>query len=472
MIPDRHLHHLVKLLSRTKPRTREVFLRLLSVLTTLRTSGGEVYAWEWNALVHCAGRGWRKTTVEDYRTALGVFKDMVGSGQMSPSSNALEDQSCDESIKSSGPEYHVRPDIITFTTLIDIAARTTEESALRHATSLLNASRIPWNSKTHRAMIPHYIRTNQLRAIPGILAASIAERLDIRAINNCMWAYACKGRLRVAIQVYDHLRRNVLPGDRLDMNPDSEAYPATLHGYDDFEENPILATPGFIENATMPPDVVTYTLLTQALCYRGDLRGALTVFRDMITTVCRPSSTADPNTPRYYKPTSAIYRAIFLGFARHANEKRPAFSETLLDGRQGIDEVPLPEFAARLTSSTLMTLKSGPIPKRLAFDNPWTLANLEAIFDRFLELDWDEHAVIGEPAKMPSDRMIYWIMVAYAKCSNQDVRKMYTIWKKLDRRFQFGVFSKSLSQRLKLLGRELERRQVQEKGRTQHEDTQ
>jgi len=135
-IPQRHLHHLARLLASTKPRTRTLFLRLSAVLTTLHRSGGRIYLWEWNALLDCAGKRWRKCTLEDYRAAVEVFSKMT---TLQPSENTGDDEK-----PAAEPDFgQVQPDIITYTTLLYIAGRSLDPSAIHHASNLLRASGLP-----------------------------------------------------------------------------------------------------------------------------------------------------------------------------------------------------------------------------------------------------------------------------------------------------------------------------------------
>jgi len=447
-IPYPHLHRLARLLSATRPRTRLLFLRLLSVLTTLRSTGGPIFLWEWNALVDCAGKGRRKSNLQDYRAALNIFQDMVTSNQAA--SSLPEYRHAPSKWRDMLPADSLpveQPDIFTFTTLLDIASRTSNGQAVQHALSLLAASELPWNNVTHMARLPYFMHTNQLRAVRGIMLISVTRGLDIVTLNGCLWAYAYKGRLRVVMQVYYLLRQNVPAGNRAYLD-DSNPLPLSLDpesylGANGQDENPILSIRDFIPQATMAPDAVTYTLIIQALCYHGDLIGALVVFRDMVSTVdpaLRPPGSPGElkQSAYYYKPTYAIYRAIFLGFARHANKKPPTLASTLMSKHQGIDFVPLKEFAARLTATDPKPSVLCPSPDELAAETPWTLENLEKIYQRFLDMDWGpggrNAADVTAPLR-PTDRMIYWIIAAYAKTTKGDIRKMYEVWKQLDARF-------------------------------------
>ncbi|KAF8528677.1 hypothetical protein JB92DRAFT_742577 [Gautieria morchelliformis] len=469
-IPYPHLHRLARLLSSTRPRTRQLFLRLLSVLTTLRSTGGPIFMWEWNALINCAGKGWRKTNVEDYRAALGIFQDMVTSNQVAASSSGPRHEPSEWRDMLPADRLPVeQPDIITFTTLLDIASRTLNDQAIHHALSLLAASELPWNNVTHMARLPYYIHTNQLRAVRGILLASVTRGLDLITLNGCLWAYAYRGRLRMVMQVYDLLRRNIPAEDRIDFgesDPSPFSLDPTNHtGANDRDENPFVNIKGFVSQATMAPDSVTYALLIQALCYHGDLIGALTVFRDMVSTVDPalrpPGSHRHVQSAYFYTPTYAIYRAIFLGFARHAN-KTSTLANSLISQHQGIDTVPLKEFASRLTASPTAAC---PSPLELAAVTPWSLESLNKIFERFMEMHWEPTGTnAGDPTAppRPNDRMIYWIMVAYAKTTNRDIKKMFDVWKRLDARFGYESNGEKLGGRLGRIDRELEELQRQD----------
>ena len=53
-----------RLISRVHPRTRLNFIRLLSILSTIRRIGGQLQLWEWNTLIDFAGKGFRKFRAE------------------------------------------------------------------------------------------------------------------------------------------------------------------------------------------------------------------------------------------------------------------------------------------------------------------------------------------------------------------------------------------------------------------------
>jgi len=437
-IPRTALHKVARLLSKEQPRTRQIFTRLLSVLTTLKSIGGTIQTWEWNSLIDAGGKGWRKASIKDYRSSLGIFKDTL-----------------DISSQTSNKDAATHPNIVTFTILLSLSARTLLPSAIGHAESLLASSGLPLNNITRRALIPFYTKTNQLHILRDIALAAVSESLDIEFINACIWAYAYHGRLRTALMIYARLRRNVsaAEGGLSESSEEDEMDQV-------FDENSILSIPGFLEKATMPPDAVTYTSLIQALCYHGDLIAALTVFRDMITTV-------DPSTkqeraaalaqPLCFQPSMGVYRGIFLGFARHAGAPRG----TRLRGDENIDQIPLPEFAARLAASQGLEDTPIPPPRTVEFDTPWSLDNLEKLFTRFLQMQWARSGVLdksGEyPVQIPSDRVVYWIMTAFKKASHHDPLVVSSAWDRLHIRFKDTPLRKRMSHRLRKFEEDLEK---------------
>ncbi|KAJ7591400.1 hypothetical protein C8J56DRAFT_561932 [Mycena floridula] len=137
-----HLHRLSRLLSREKPKTRKIFLRLLSVMYTIQKMGGELKLFAWNALMDNAGKGWRKSTPADFKFALNVFSDMV---KARAPGNSF---SPDHYQETRFPSQSILPDIFTYTTLINIASKTLHAPALSHSYSLLQSSGVTPNRVT------------------------------------------------------------------------------------------------------------------------------------------------------------------------------------------------------------------------------------------------------------------------------------------------------------------------------------
>ncbi|OBZ76535.1 hypothetical protein A0H81_04026 [Grifola frondosa] len=210
-IPFRYMHRLAHLLVATKPRTRALFLRLLSVLSHLHQWGGRVRLWQWNALIDCAGKGWRKTRVEDFKSALDVYHDMIS--RSAPGSAFSENEFAQSSDGQSAVGEFAEPDIFTYTTLVNIAGRTLNQATLRHATTMLNASGLSPNRITHLSLIRYFTRARQLSGVRATLSKMKEQGFEIGldGFNACIWAYGRNGRLEVASTIYRVLRHNLLP---------------------------------------------------------------------------------------------------------------------------------------------------------------------------------------------------------------------------------------------------------------------
>jgi pentatricopeptide repeat protein len=386
-IPQRHLHHLARLLASTKPRTRTLFLRLSAVLTMLHRSGYPIYLWEWNALLDCAGKRWRKCSLEDYKAAVEVFNKMT---TPRPSENLGDD----ENLAAEPGFGHVQPDIITYTTLLYIAGRSLDPSAIRHASNLLRASGLPPNRITHLSLLYYYTRTKQLSGVRSTLQKMREQGFEpgLDGINACIWAYARNGHMDVASTIYRVLRHNLQP--ELDVGEyDIEA-----------AVNYLLDVEGIAIRDNIIPDEITYTSLIQAFAYHGQIMKALHVFVDMLSTPNKESKAPinqQTGEPSLYQPTLAAFRGIFLGFARHAQKPLPLR--------------PIPgSLSERLR----------PIQK-----NDWNLDNLHQVFKSFMDLPADV---------MPSERLIYWILVSFNKASGNDAGKLRKVFLQLEQRFGGG----------------------------------
>lgn len=386
-IPQRHLHHLARLLASTKPRTRTLFLRLSAVLTMLHRSGCRIYLWEWNALLDCAGKRWRKCSLEDYKAAVEVFNKMSTPW---PSENPGDD----ENLVAEPDLGCVQPDIITYTTLLYIAGRSLDPSAIRHASNLLRASGLPPNRITHLSLLYYYTRTRQLSGVRSTLQKMREQGFEpgLDGINSCIWAYARNGHMDVASMIYRVLRHNLQP--EFDVGEyDIEAAVKYL-----------LDVEGIAIRDDIIPDEITYTSLIQAFAYHGQIMKALHVFVDMLSTPNREAKAPinqQTGEPPLYQPTLAAFRGIFLGFARHAQKPHPL----------------------RSTPGSLSE-RLRPIQK-----NDWNLENLHQVFKAFMNLPADV---------MPNERLIFWILVSFNKASGNDAGKLRKVFLQLEQRFGGG----------------------------------
>ena len=394
--PSRHLHRLVSLLATIRPRTRKVYLSLVSIISALRASGHLIYTWEWNLLMDASAKGWRKTRFEDYKTSLRVFNDMSVYQKEFLESN--DPQHADRNVRSSSHDegsiaLHTdfAPDIYSYTTLISHAARTLSPRALEHARSLLNSAGIIPNRVTILAQLRLHTSHNQMFGVRRIIA-EIRDRdltLDIYGVNSIVWAFARNGHMEVAEAIYRVLRSNV-DGDGL---PDwmlagvDEEIAATIKFLDEVEN--IVIPP------SMVPDRITYTILIQSYAYQGDLTRALQVFTDMLssqdpTAIWRGEVGAGARFPSVMQ----IFRAIFLGFYRHGVDPSGSVARARHRSRRshepGLD---------------------------------WNLDHLQAVYKGFLELPAD---------RKPEDRVIYWLIMAFEKCSGGDYWRMREVWTTLE----------------------------------------
>ena len=392
--PSRHLHRLVSLLATIRPRTRKVYLSLVSIMSTLRASGYLIYLWEWNLLMDLSAKGWRKTRFEDYKTSLGVFNDLLAYRKEVRKSN--DSRHIEQNVRSSShdeestPTHNgLAPDVYSYTTLISHAARTLSPQALEHARSLLNSAGIIPNRVTLLAQLHLHTNHNQMFGVRGTITEILKNgfTLDIRAVNSILWAFARNEHMGVAEAIYRVLRSNIDTDE-----PADEEIVAAVRFL------------GEVENIVIPPTVIpdgiTYTTLIQSYAYQGDLTRTLQVFADMLSTQ-DPIATwrGEAGTVARFLPVLPVFRAIFLGFYRH-----------------GVDATrPVTHRRGHCRSKD----SRGP-----GLD--WDLDNLYAIYKGFLELPAD---------RKPEDRVVYWLMMAFEKCSGGDYWRMREVLTTLEGRW-------------------------------------
>jgi len=387
-VPFAHMHRLCRVLARHRPKTRKQFLRLLSVLTAIKEAGGEIKLHEWNALIDGAGKGWRRTSIDDFRTSLGIYQNMI-TGRM-PGKSSARDQEEENEVQTPP----VKPDIYTYTTLISIASRTLHATAFRYATSLLASSGLAPNRITHLSLLTYFTFTKQLSGVRSTLLKMQEQNLELGldGVNACLWSYGHNGRVDLVMMVYRLFRHNISP--EISVGEDDVASIAHRLRVE--------------EHIVIPPDMkpneVTFTTVIQILAHHGNLLATLSVFMDMMSSQNLEMGAPlvpDENgilKPTPYSPTLPVFRAIFLGFSRHG----------------------------------VCLMKDGTAPPRSRAANPlgqpaWSLTNLRALFDTFLTLP--EHTIVSRST-------IYWIMVAFEKTSGNDVALLRQVWKQLETRFK------------------------------------
>ncbi|GLB33426.1 putative 60S ribosomal protein L3 [Lyophyllum shimeji] len=403
------LHRLARLLARHRPQTQTEYMRLLAVLTRLRAAGGTVHLHEWNALIDAAGQ-WnvRRTTVVQYEAALSFFRDMTRGREPGTTLQlGVHAQDADELEGEGRRAEPLQPDIYTYTTLLNIAARTNDVRCVRHARGLLERSGIPPNRFTHLSLTKYFTKTKQPAAIRSTLLKMQQQELElgIDGINACLLAYSYNDRLDVVMMIYRLLRHNADP-EACDPADTLEEIRHQL------EREEFIVVP-----AHLRANEITYTSMVQIMAYHGHLTGALTVFVDMISAPNLERGAPlvrDANgdlRPTTYKPTLAIFRAIFLGFRRHG----------------------------------LKLPKSGLAPPHLRAANPpgmpgWTLDNLEKILEAFLRMP---------PNMKFGPTVFYWLVVAYQKTTGDDIEVLRRVWKQVEGRFKGPWGSHNRLQRLR-----------------------
>ncbi|KAK7060203.1 hypothetical protein VNI00_000968 [Paramarasmius palmivorus] len=366
-IPYSHLHRLLRLLATQRPKTRSQFLRILSVMSTLHASGGRLQTWQWNALISHAGTGWRKARAQDWRLALNTYDDMMSG--LSPGTSFSGDYA-----NSAAPYPQATetiPDLYTYNTLLSIAAKTLYGRAVKRASTLTTNVGLTPDRITHLSMLNFWIGVRQLYGMRNTLLQMRIKGLELGldGANTCIWGYSVLGELNVVRQIYKVLRAN-LAGARADVEVQIEE---------------MLKDEGIYIDPAMIPNEVTYTATIQSMAYHGDLQSALQTFMDMLQAdnIEPGASVSEKGEYLKYAPTYAVFRALFLGFARHGHAE---------NGREG---------------------------------QAWDLGSLEEIYGMYMR---------SEEIIEMSQWMVYWILTAFNKCSGHDVMLLRRVWAELERR--------------------------------------
>ncbi|KAG7096679.1 hypothetical protein E1B28_004093 [Marasmius oreades] len=374
-IPFQHLHRLCRLFASRHPKTRTQFLRLLSVLCTLRRTGGIIHLHEWNALIAHAGEGWRRNRPEEFKLALDVFNEMsLGlppGSTFSPSDHPPLDTS-----------QPVQPDIYSYNTLLSIAAKTLYPPTLGRATTLMRSSGLPPDRITHLSLLTFFSATTNLSGVRSTLHKMRQQGLELGldGVTSCIWAYNLAGRMDIVDLIYRVLKHNSISDPRLrNANFDSDRIADSLR---------TLETEGILIPEEMIPNEITFTEMIQALAYHGDLHAAINVFLDMLSSdnieVGAPLVRGEDGLEYHtkYSPTYAVFRGLFLGFSRHGT-----------------------------TESTSQT---------------WTLDNLREIYRDFMAFPEIIH---------PSPLLLYWILLAFDKTTGHDINIIRKVWLEMEARF-------------------------------------
>ncbi|KAK7061430.1 translation protein [Favolaschia claudopus] len=373
-IPHRHLNRLMRLMAREQTKTRALFQRLLSVLTSIHRSGWKIELYQWNALIDNAGKGFRKATREDYKRAFDMFSDLV-SWKTPGTAMSSTDYRLDEAVAD-----NPLPDIFTYTTLINHAAAQRNRETLMQTTSLFTASGLRPNRITHLVLLKFYSNAQTLDGVRASLQRMRQNgmELGLDALNATMWAFSRHNRPDIAMKIYRILRHNKLPETYIGPNDVDSVRRALSNECIDIR-------------ADMIANEVTYTTVIQIVAYHGNLHAALTAFSDMLTAdnveigARMYRDELGRLKPSSYSPTLPIFRALFLGYSRHGVANAPASAS-----------------------------------------HPWVLDSLKALFEVFLALP--EYI-------RPSTSTVYWAMIGFDRTSGQDRELLRTVWTRMETRF-------------------------------------
>ena len=364
-----HLRRLAHLIVASKPPTRTHYLRLRRVVTQIQNERGRVPRWIWNALVNLAGRAWRKVTVEDYRVAVGVYSEMLKSEKMRM-----------EKEKEMAPRKRKRskgdqPDLVTFTTLVDIASRTLKPAAVRHALSLYSAftERSPSSSSEQDlgrladlALLRFRMDQHGSRGV-WETTWSLEKRgqsIGTDGLNAFLWAQSKIGRSDVALNVYENLLEREEAAENDGKRQDVQVEGISL-------------------TKDILPDVITHLTMIQVLTYNGELHRALGIFTQLIANKppSRPSSkrtsgNGTDDTSVLSNFAQPIFRALFLGFFRNTRSHQ---------------------------RNTLLNIK----PQQ------WTLANFDTLLDCLFSLPADNTIKLDQ-------RTLYWILISAGRLAERE----------------------------------------------------
>ncbi|KAF9246920.1 hypothetical protein BU15DRAFT_69772 [Melanogaster broomeanus] len=266
------------------------------------------------------------------------------------------------------------PDIWTYTTLLSVASRSNSPHAIRHASNLLRTSGLSPNRFTHLCLLRYYTHRNEMSGVRSTLRAMKEQSLEVGLDGINACMWAYARNRHLDVALTIY---RVL---RNNVEPEPN------FGADDVDEATLYLRD--VEGLDVPlglePDGITYTTMIQALAYHGDLIKALNVFVDMLSTPNRENRSL----------------AIFLGFARHARKPNEHAKESFI--------------TATLRPSALAA---------------WNLENLQTVFTAFLELP---------EVPKPSERTVYWIIVAFGRTSGNDLGKLREIWAQLEDKYGGG----------------------------------
>lgn len=436
-IPPDLLDRVARVVIRTYAPTRSTFLRLHEILGHLQRLNQPIKRWQWNSLIYHSALGLRRVHTQDYQSALDIYREML-------SSRAIPQNAA----QSTPDIYTYTTLLYIAVRTGEASNVDHAYSLLRASNLPLDRvarlAMIPYfvytkNLKAVRNIAKEFSPAKEDIGIDGINAYMWAfgkmEQLDVvREIYNVLRANISRNAASQKgppsnMDSSFQSSSSPTPNETYNINRTSDfntdvqtptakivegphpgndctpsepitireftAIDGTFNGESTDPSEASSPTSRRLKRArvqingdlviweTQTPNNITYTICIQLYAYFGDLRSALQIFRDMIATI----DTERPwlsEPPQKYRPLHKVYRALFLGFARHARSP--------------------PED-----------------------DLPWKKDALYSIFTSFLQMDADQFK--------PNDRTILWIMQGFADCTNNDEGTLIWVWNSLEERF-------------------------------------
>lgn len=379
---------LLKVLSRrliaerkaNRKNSRESFLRLLSVYARLRRERERVNGVpflrtpEWNALIHFAGTGLRgKSSLEAYNAALDVFDDMLRGVNEAKSAGAVS------------LLQYIEPDIITHSTLLDIALRSEHQPAIDHATKQLNASTFKPTRVTRLSTLRQCYRQDGLAGVREALSVLDPEDVGEDGITSFLNCAGIDGDLAAIRNIYSALREHFRKNDDGTFSPlrSSQRRKTREARLKTGRDRNFHLVEGIKFPRSLIPSEGIYHVVIQHFAYHGYLSDALRVFTEMLVTHRRPPQQG------FFQPTYPILRAMFLGFARHGSKLNASKHDLV---QQQIE---------------------------------WSWEHFQVFLDALLD---------SYETMQPSERMVFWIMKTMQRMGG-DKQLLQEVWEKLNDRW-------------------------------------
>ncbi|KAG8952781.1 hypothetical protein FRC04_003705 [Tulasnella sp. 424] len=405
-VPTGLLHSLFALLAGAKPQTRLHYIRMKELAEVLRRrSPGSLREWEWNAMVNAAGRGFRKTTAEDYRAATGVVEEWEAEIRL------LKDMGYPPATVSStdGLEHAgFAPSITTYNILTSIAARTGSRSLYQDALHRLEQFTGTRDAVTHLARITHYRKNGQLDQIPPLLEemTTAGWPLHTDGANAVIWAYASNGHLDTARQIYNIMIPNILSSPQ--QHP-----PSTLPDPPVSPSNPILSIPSISKSLRhVPPDHRTYVMMLQAYSQAGQLASALDILQDYLTAISAADDSRTSLSKASFvrtgdKQMTAAFRGLFLGFIKHGAATSPRLSKRAFVGMS------LKEAASALLLDMAPPKAESESSVPDAIANQFNTESLLSLFRFYIILTASYISEANHPLPLPPTQFVRTILLAF-----------------------------------------------------------